>query len=137
MPEQDFSLFANPSCFIAVAANESPALKSLCANFPALITYYWLETRSASQNFDSLVERALECDRTKLLIAECSAENCCLTASLLALGRGFDVYLCGDLIDEPEDEKSLLIGRLRQHGAVIVSKKQILIEFSATLQATA
>jgi len=57
-----------------------------------------------------------------------------LIITFLALGRGFDVYLCNDFIDGPAEERMLLIERLRQHGAIVVTQKQVVAEFDMSVR---
>lgn len=116
---------------IGVDAGASDRFADLSASYPALTCFDWNPNKSNNENFEALVQIAIEQNRNRLLVAGCSTDQSCLVIALLALGRGFDVYLCGDLIDGPKTEAAFLRDRLRQQGAIIVSKNQILAEYSA------
>lgn len=134
MTDNHFKYFAAPDKIIAIDAGPARRFDNLSTLFSSLEVFPWDVDQSDKQNFDALVEFAVERDRNRLLVAGCSVDQSCLIISLLALGRGFDVYVYGDQIDGPDGEKALLLHRLRQHGAIIVSEKQVMAEFSAASQ---
>lgn len=134
MTKNHFKHFATPDKLIAVDAGSTQKFHALALAFPALEVFRWDSSSSETENFNALVQRAVAIDRSRILVAGCSVEQSCLVISLLALGHGFDVYLCVDLVDGPDRERHLLKDRLRQHGAMIVSEKQVFAEFSAAAQ---
>lgn len=133
MSLQHYKHFAAPDTLIAVDAGEGQRFNNLAKTFSDLVVFKWDSRKSNSVNFEELLSLAMGIERNQLLVAGCSVDQSCLIISLLALGRGFDVYVCGDLIEGPDDERSLLIERLRQHGAIIASIPQVQAEFEAVL----
>ncbi|WP_438727864.1 hypothetical protein ACR9YC_11740 [Parasphingorhabdus sp. DH2-15] len=131
MSPNPFKHFLSPQSLLAVDTAPSHRFDDLADRHPDLEVFIWDEQKSDTENFETLVQSAIAGERNRLLVGGCSVDQSCLVISLLALGRGFDVYVCGDLIDGSKDEVFLLIERLRQQGAMIVSKKQVLAEFSA------
>lgn len=131
MKPNHFKHFAAPENLIAIDAGSGERFSQLKESHPTLELFQWESDKPDAANFDALIEYAVGVGRNRILVAGCSVERSCLVISLLALGRGFDVYLCSDLLDGPEIERDLLQDRLRQNGAMIVTLKQMTAELSA------
>ena len=126
-----FKHFAAPGSFIAIDAGDGLRFEALKTAYPDLVVFEWHDRSSDTDNFEELIALAMDVERNQLLVAGGQDVQSCLVISLLALGRGFDVYVCNDLIDGPEEEKSILWDRLRHHGAIVTSTAQIRAEFEA------
>jgi len=102
-----FKIFAEPRKFIAVDASESGRSKDLCSEFSELIQFQWPKKKSDSAIFAKVIKIGIDERRNYLLIAGCSVEHSCIVIALLALGCGFDVYLCSAI--PTRSEKSLSV----------------------------
>lgn len=131
MKDNPFKHFATPQNTIIVTASSSDLIVQLSKQYSDLQTYEWEIANSYRENFEALVTLALKTDLSRILIVGCGDDQVELVISLMAIGRGFDVFLCADNVDGDENETRLLQERLRQQGVVIVSMSQISCEFNA------
>lgn len=125
---------SSASVFVALDVSGGNAFGRLGSAYSELCSFRWNPGANDRVNFSAFLKFVGKHNRSKVLIAGSTAKFSVLVVALLALGEGLDVFACADLIaGDDEEERILLLERLRQHGAIVTTSKQISAEFDALI----
>ena len=103
---------------------------------PNVVRHFLNEDERMNAAIEKLVDASKLSNRPRLLLPCPRADEICLVIGLLALCEGFDVYVCLSADESADFEHRLLLYRMHQQGAIIVTYGQVETELNATVALT-